>query len=91
MGLKPGESWKQGASCGWKISRNVGAVSSASRAFSCSANFFLGWSRPRLGSACVSILGEGNYEESWQCPAGGGAARGKELQGEAGLFRWFGF
>lgn len=39
---KPGESRKTGASCGWKIGRNVGAWSSASRAFVVLSKLFLG-------------------------------------------------
>lgn len=39
---KPGEVWKRGAGCGWKIGRNVGAVSSASRAFVALSKLFLG-------------------------------------------------
>lgn len=39
---KPSKSWKRDASCGWKISRNVGAWSSASRAFVVLSKLLLG-------------------------------------------------
>lgn len=56
----------------------------------CAQQAVCGLEQAGASRACVSVLGRGNAEAAWQCPAEVGH-RGKELQGRAGPCTWFGF